>query len=59
VGAVFASATPSHCCWTTWQEEGTERWLSEFAELPLKEAVRPKILRRNAERILGLDSAGD
>lgn len=33
----------------------TERWLSEFAELPIKEAARPKILRTNAARILGLD----
>jgi uncharacterized protein len=32
----------------------TERWLAEFAELPLKDEVRPKILRANAARILGL-----
>ena len=32
----------------------TERWLAEFAQLPLKDEVRPKILRANAERVLGL-----
>jgi predicted TIM-barrel fold metal-dependent hydrolase len=32
----------------------TERWLKEFGELPLKDTVRPKILRTNAERLLGL-----
>jgi predicted TIM-barrel fold metal-dependent hydrolase len=32
----------------------TERWLKEFGELPLKDSVRPKILRTNAERVLGL-----
>jgi predicted TIM-barrel fold metal-dependent hydrolase len=36
----------------------TERWLREFAELPLKDEVRPKILRTNAERLLGLASSG-
>ncbi len=29
----------------------TERWLKEFGELPLKDMVRPKILRANAERL--------
>ena len=33
----------------------TERWLSEFAALPIKDEVRPKIMLRNAARILGLD----
>lgn len=32
----------------------TERWLKDFADLPIKEAVRPKILYSNAARILGL-----
>ena len=32
-----------------------ERWLSEFAALPIKEAVRPKILLHNAARFLGID----
>ncbi|WP_038037307.1 amidohydrolase family protein [Thermorudis peleae] len=31
-----------------------QRWLREFAELPIKESVRPKILRDNALRFLGL-----
>jgi predicted TIM-barrel fold metal-dependent hydrolase len=36
----------------------TERWLSEFADLPFKETVRSKILWRNAEGVLGLDPSG-
>ena len=32
----------------------TERWLKEFAELPIKAEVRPKILRENAARLLGV-----
>lgn len=32
-----------------------ERWLSEFATLPIKETVRPKILLHNAAKFLGLD----
>ena len=32
-----------------------ERWLSEFATLPIKETVRPKILLQNAAKFLGLD----
>jgi predicted TIM-barrel fold metal-dependent hydrolase len=31
-----------------------ERWLKEFDELPFKEAVRPKILKENAAKVLGL-----
>jgi predicted TIM-barrel fold metal-dependent hydrolase len=31
-----------------------ERWLQEFAELPFKETVRPKILKHNAAQVLGL-----
>jgi predicted TIM-barrel fold metal-dependent hydrolase len=34
-----------------------ERWLKEFAELPLKDSVRPKILKQNAARVLGLSTA--
>lgn len=30
------------------------RWLSEFAELPLKESVRPKILLHNAAKFFGV-----
>jgi hypothetical protein len=32
-----------------------ERWLKEFAELPIKETVRPKILLHNAARFLGIE----
>jgi predicted TIM-barrel fold metal-dependent hydrolase len=32
-----------------------ERWLSEFAELPLKDSVRPKILLLNAAKFLGIE----
>ena len=31
-----------------------ERWLDDFAQLELKDAVRPKILKDNAVRLLGL-----
>ncbi|WP_432144586.1 amidohydrolase family protein [Streptomyces sp. bgisy084] len=31
-----------------------DRWLADFAGLPLKDEVRPKILRDNAARLLGL-----
>jgi hypothetical protein len=34
-----------------------DRWLADFAALPLKPAVREKILKLNAARLLGL-SAG-
>jgi len=34
-----------------------ERWLSEFATLPIKDSVRPKILLHNAAKFLGLDPA--
>ena len=32
-----------------------ERWLAEFATLPIKDAVRPKILLHNAAKFLGMD----
>ena len=32
-----------------------ERWLAEFAALPIKETVRPKILLRNAAKFLGIE----
>jgi len=32
-----------------------ERWLGEFAELPFKDSVRPKILLHNAAKFLGID----
>jgi uncharacterized protein len=31
-----------------------DRWLAEFAKLPIKDEVRPKILKHNAARLLGL-----
>ena len=31
-----------------------DRWLADFAELPIKDDVRPKILKDNAVRMLGL-----
>jgi predicted TIM-barrel fold metal-dependent hydrolase len=31
-----------------------DRWLAEFAELPIKDEVRPLILKENACRVLGL-----
>ncbi|HEX5451245.1 MAG TPA: amidohydrolase family protein [Candidatus Limnocylindrales bacterium] len=34
-----------------------DRWLEEFAALPLKDTVRPKILYENACRVLDLDPA--
>ena len=34
-----------------------DRWLKDFAELEIKDEVRPKILKENAVRLLGLGSA--
>jgi predicted TIM-barrel fold metal-dependent hydrolase len=31
-----------------------DRWLAEFAQLPIREEVRPLILKQNAARLLGL-----
>ena len=31
-----------------------QRWLNAFAKLPIREEVREKVLRANAERLLGL-----
>lgn len=36
-----------------------DRWLADFGELDIKPDVRPKILKHNAARLLGLPSAGD
>jgi predicted TIM-barrel fold metal-dependent hydrolase len=33
-----------------------DRWLADFAKLPIKDSVRPKILKDNAARLLGLTS---
>ncbi|ANZ21168.1 putative TIM-barrel fold metal-dependent hydrolase [Streptomyces noursei ATCC 11455] len=35
-----------------------DRWLTDFADLPIKDAVRPKILKTNAARLLGLTGSG-
>ncbi|WP_405484834.1 amidohydrolase family protein [Streptomyces sp. NBC_00009] len=35
-----------------------DRWLADFAKLPIKDEVRPKILKENAARLLGLADAG-
>ena len=35
-----------------------ERWMDAFEQLPLREAVRPLILRENAARLLRLPGAG-
>lgn len=32
-----------------------ERWLADFAELPIKDEVRPKIFKDNALRVLGVN----
>ena len=36
-----------------------ERWLRDFDALDIKPAVRPKILKENAVRVLGLDKPAD
>ncbi|WP_435135579.1 amidohydrolase family protein [Actinacidiphila sp. bgisy144] len=33
-----------------------DRWLADFEKLPIKDSVRPKILKDNAARLLGLTS---
>jgi uncharacterized protein len=35
-----------------------DRWLADFAKLPIKDEVRPKILKENAARLLGLTDPG-
>ena len=39
---------------TDWPVIGIDRWMDEFAELPIKDTVRPKILKDNARRLLGI-----
>jgi predicted TIM-barrel fold metal-dependent hydrolase len=34
-----------------------DRWLAEFAELPIRDEVRPLVLKQNAVRLLKLDGA--
>ncbi|MFD9888504.1 amidohydrolase family protein [Amycolatopsis sp. NPDC059027] len=36
-----------------------DRWLADFAELDIKPEVRPKILKTNAARLLGLTKEGE
>lgn len=36
-----------------------EKWMAEFAKLPIRDAVRPLILRENAARLLGLPADRD
>lgn len=38
-----------------WPVLTPERWLEEFATLPIKDEVRPKVLRDNARKIFGID----
>ena len=33
-----------------------ERWLRDFGKLDIKPDIRPKILKQNAVRLLGLDA---
>ncbi|MFC0220278.1 amidohydrolase family protein [Pseudochelatococcus lubricantis] len=37
-----------------WPMIAPERWLDEFAQLPIRDDVRPRILKDNAARLLGL-----
>lgn len=37
-----------------WPVITPERWLAEFAELPIKDEVRPKVLLENARRLFGI-----
>ncbi len=36
-----------------------DRWLSDFEQLPIRDEVRPLVLKENAARLLRLDRAGD
>ena len=36
-----------------------DRWLAEFAELPIRDEVRPLVLKQNAVRLLGLARPAD
>lgn len=39
---------------TDWPVIPIDRWTSEFAELPIKDSVRPKIMLDNARRLFGI-----
>ncbi len=36
-----------------------DRWLADFADLKIKPEVRPKILKENALRLLGIPARAD
>ena len=36
-----------------------DRWLSDFEQLPIRDEVRPLVLKENAARLLRLDRADD
>lgn len=40
---------------TDWPTIGIDRWLDEFAALPLREETRDRVLLRNAAELLGID----
>ena len=42
-----------------WPVITPDRWLAEFAELPIRDEVRPLILKQNAVRLLGLGRSAD
>jgi predicted TIM-barrel fold metal-dependent hydrolase len=33
-----------------------DRWLADFEQLPIRADVRPRVLKDNAARLLGLDT---
>ena len=35
-----------------------DRWLADFEKLDIRDHVRPKVLKDNAARLLGLDDGG-
>jgi predicted TIM-barrel fold metal-dependent hydrolase len=42
-----------------WPVLDVERWLTEFAQLPIKDEVRPKIMLHNASKLFGLEGVGN
>ena len=37
-----------------WPVITPDRWLSDFAKLDIREEIRPKVLKANARRLLGI-----
>jgi hypothetical protein len=37
-----------------WPVITPDRWLSDFAKLEIREEIRPKVLKANARRLLGI-----